>query len=411
MPPTRPTHRAAVRWTMRIVPGLIVCTFGIATYAVAARFCVQYLYQTLNKKGVAMATLVLYCLLLVLTMASYMRLFFAIQRDPGLVPLLRHSDPETLGSGEKRRRCRSRRHRDPEDAHAWAPPDSDPNSPGLEAFYSRDVFACEVDGRPKWCSECRQWKPDRAHHSSELGRCVRKMDHLCPWVGGMVSETSFNFFTHFTFYTTCLCGVALAVSVYSLTEQLNGREISVDGWVIAIIALSAFFGLFAFGMTLTAGRYLLTNTTNIDMLRKHQIFTLAVRIPQDTPPSSKYPTITYPLQSWQPVPHALEAQQPNGSAGPKHSRDMQATRKFAILRTEAGENPWDLGLWENWKSVMGTSVKEWLLPLRHSPCCSHDSMVSDYPFGPLVDELRRRYGVPDLNGKIPHGGLSSSILI
>ncbi|KAG6016770.1 hypothetical protein E4U43_003136 [Claviceps pusilla] len=378
---SRSSNRAAMRWTMRIIPVLIVCILGVATYAVAVRLCVQYVYQSLQEKAIAIVVLVLYCVVFILTIASYLRVFLVIQRDPGLVPLLQDVGPK-FTPAEKRRKSRSRRNPDPENP-PWVPPDADPNSPGLEAFYSRDVFACEIDGRPKWCSECRQWKPDRAHHSSELGRCVRKMDHMCPWVGGMVSET-----------------LALGVSIYCLREQLNGQDISVDGWVIAVISLSAFFLLFAFGMTLTAGRYILTNTTNIDMLRKRQFVTLAVRIPQDTPPSSNYRTITYPLQyNIRALPSTADSRPPNRSTGPTVARDTLAARKFAILTAEAGENPWDLGLCENWKSVMGMSVIEWLLPLRHSPCCNHDSMVSDYPFGPLVNELRQRYGVPDLDGR------------
>ena len=52
---------------------------------------------------------------------------------------------------------------------------------GLERFYKRDVFECEVDGLPRWCSSCNIWKPDRSHHCREVGRCVYKMDHYCPW--------------------------------------------------------------------------------------------------------------------------------------------------------------------------------------------------------------------------------------
>lgn len=132
--------------------------------------------------------MVLYFLFLILTIVSYARVFFTIQFDPGLVPLTNDRGHDATDVPEKRRPYRSRRHMDPEEP-PWIPPDLSPDSPGLEAFYSKDVFVCEADGRPKWCSHCRQWKPDRAHHSRELGRCVKKMDHLCPWVGGMVSET------------------------------------------------------------------------------------------------------------------------------------------------------------------------------------------------------------------------------
>jgi palmitoyltransferase len=79
------------------------------------------------------------------------------------------------------------------------------------------------------------------------------------------------------------------------------------------------------------------------------------------------------------------------------ARDQQARRTFAILQAEPGENPWHLGYLQNFKSVMGDSIIEWLLPIRHSPCSRHDSMVSDYQFGPLVEELKRRYGLEGID--------------
>lgn len=84
-----------------------------------------------------------------------------------------------------------------------------------------------------------------------------------------------------------------------------------------------------------------------------------------------------------------------GTMSPASPRDEQAKRMFAILATEPGENPWDTGVWKNCKSVMGNSVLEWLLPIWHSPCCNHDSMESDYEFGPVVEKLKKRYGIPD----------------
>lgn len=52
---------------------------------------------------------------------------------------------------------------------------------GLESFYEKDVFACDQTGLPVWCGTCCNWKPDRTRHCSDVGRCVRKLDHFCPW--------------------------------------------------------------------------------------------------------------------------------------------------------------------------------------------------------------------------------------
>lgn len=362
----------------------------------------NYLYRQEGESGTATALMVLYFLFFLLTVGTYIRLFVTVQSDPAFVPFT--AEREDGGKKSRSRRTRGRG-RDVE-AQPWVPPDQNPDSPGLEAFYSKSVFICEADGRPKWCSECKQWKPDRAHHSSELDRCVRKMDHLCPWVGGMVSETcefeeaqqdrwntmltqvAFNFFIQFTFYCTFYCVVCLATAAYCLSkQQKQGR--SLDGRIVAIIALAGFFSFFTFGMTLTSGRFLFTNTTNIDLLKRSHVYQLAIRIPRNSPSTSSYPTISYPLESnpwWN---------SESGAPNPALVRDQQATTTFAIVRTKEDENPWDLGYWENFKAVMGNNIVEWLLPIARSPCCSHDSMESDYPFGPLIAELKTRYSLPE----------------
>ncbi|UKZ74238.1 hypothetical protein TrVFT333_001900 [Trichoderma virens FT-333] len=314
---SRPHHssRSGTRWAVRIIPLFIVGILAVATYAVVGRLC-------------------------------------------SVVPLA--PEDQTEREAAEKVRKRHKRNRDVEE-RAYVPPDPNPDSPGLEAFYSKDVFICEVDGRPKWCSECQQWKPDRSHHSSDLGRCVRKMDHFCPWVGGMVSETSFNFFTQFCFYCGLFCAVGLAVGAYSFQQHHKDGD-PTDGWALATIVLACVFGTFTFGMALTSFRFILSNTTNVDMLKRS----------------------------------SSEGQQPHNNHGPISARDQLAERKFAILRTKPRENPWNLGAKENWKSVMGDNFLEWMLPIRHSPCCNHENMESDYKFGPLIAKLRKRYGVPEL---------------
>jgi len=71
------------------------------------------------------------------------------------------------------------------------------------------------------------------------------------------------------------------------------------------------------------------------------------------------------------------------------SRDRLATRTFAILRLEEGSNPWDLGSrLLNFQSVMGTNLFDYLLPIKRSPCCDHESQESHFPLGPYVDLLK-----------------------
>ncbi|ROT41639.1 palmitoyltransferase PFA5 [Sodiomyces alkalinus F11] len=393
MPEAQSSQNAVARWTSRAIPIVLVGALGYATYVIVSPICIDYLYRDLHDPGAVIAILILYFLFFFPTVLSYIRTIWIIKTNTGLVPLGPHSQTvETRPHSSGRGRGGRRKQGDPESQPYYTGPDQDLDSPGLENFYSKDAFICESDGRPRWCSVCRNWKPDRAHHSSELGRCVRKMDHYCPWVGGMVSETSFKFFTQSMAYCALLCAVVLGASAYALAMQSReGRTL--NGNIIAATVLSAFFLIFTFTMSATSIRLILLNLTNIDTMKKRWVHQLAVRVPRSTPPTNQYGIVTYPLQNPSPPGPPASNGQPGAREQPISPRDRMATNAFAILRTQADENPWDLGWKENWKEVMGTNPLDWLLPIRMSPCAMHDHMVSDYRMDCMLRKLTERYGL------------------
>jgi palmitoyltransferase len=203
-------RRADTRWVTRLIPVFLAGCVGLVTYVVVKRICRRssssltilaplrplltcynpppvdfFLSASENRPGTAISLIVLYLVFFALMLLCYFRTFFVIQFNPGVTPLgPKAIEQERNGKGKRRRE------RDLEASVRYeARPDDNPDSPGLEAFYSKDVFVCDTDGRPRWCSSCCNWKIDRAHHCSELERCVKKMDHYCPWVGGIVAET------------------------------------------------------------------------------------------------------------------------------------------------------------------------------------------------------------------------------
>lgn len=142
--------------------------------------------------GAAAGILVVYYILLFPVLACYFRLLHEIIWNPGFTPLgpqWGEQQKETKEDARRKRRSRSRKrsNRAEEKRESGISGDNDVESGlssdefGLESFYSKDVFICQQDGRPIWCSSCCQFKADRARHCREVGRCVRKMDHFCPW--------------------------------------------------------------------------------------------------------------------------------------------------------------------------------------------------------------------------------------
>ncbi|MCJ1400051.1 hypothetical protein MMC11_003254 [Xylographa trunciseda] len=137
-------------------------------------------------------------------------------------------------------------------------------------------------------------------------------------------------------------------------------------------------------MSLSSLQFVLLNTTSVENLsRKSKIWTLAVHITQSpaSPNHKPFQTITYPLT---PPPPGTPSTSP---------------RTFAILHSQPGENPYNLGYYGNFKSVMGTNFFQWILPLRYSPCCDHDSGESAFALGPVVQRMREEAGLsPTHNG-------------
>lgn len=151
--------------------------------------------------GAGVAILVVYYLLLIIVIATYLRLFYNVVWDPGYLPrgtpCLQDQESTHHSKSYRRKRHKAKGERKGSrraEKGDGLEPDLERgleydiggkafplDASGMESFYTKDVFVCQADGRPPYCSSCCQFKTDRTHHCREVGRCVRKMDHYCPW--------------------------------------------------------------------------------------------------------------------------------------------------------------------------------------------------------------------------------------
>ena len=154
----------------------------------------------------------------------------------------------------------------------------------------------------------------------------------------------------------------------------QGINISI---ILMFRSSAALFTLFSGGMSGSSLQYVFQNTTLIENLSRHsKVWQLAVHI--DRPPINQtgigFPSVTYPL-------------------GDEPTSAPNSKRTFVVLHSKPGDNPWDLGWFANFQTVMGVHWWDWLIPLRHSPLRDHSRGESQFELGSVVDRMRADAGL------------------
>ncbi|KAF2014490.1 zf-DHHC-domain-containing protein [Aaosphaeria arxii CBS 175.79] len=328
-----------------VLPLVEAAGMGLATYVVVYRICLNALIQPIPKytnhgfeprRATGIGLLVVYLLLLVVFCITFLRLLQVIWTNPGVTPL-----------GE---------------------PSSEKSTASTKHYDRLDAYICDYQGWPLWCDKCHSFKPDRTHHSKQLGRCVRRMDHYCPYAGGIISETTHKFFVQFLFYGFLYTGFTLIVVAYFLAERHRVLHSAPGTWVVAV-ALAGLFFLFTFGMFATTFYNLSINQTTVEVMQRDFVHQVALRGGNLNPPNTT---------SDQSVVLCEVSRSP--------------TRSYIVVQTELGTGLWDLGPLANIRSIMGDSLIEWFVPLRMSPCLHHRDHSGEFPWGRKVVRLMEEHG-------------------
>ena len=136
-------------------------------------------------------------------------------------------------------------------------------------------------------------------------------------------------------------------------------------------------------MTASSLQFALINTTTIENLsRRTIVWTLAVHMPRPPETSTGFRTVSFSTAAS--TTNFDETAEEQASA---------AIKTFAILHTKPGENPFDLGAYQNFKTVMGDHWYDWFLPIKYSPCCNHDRGDSQFAMGPVVQRMMAEAGI------------------
>ncbi|XP_029943957.1 palmitoyltransferase ZDHHC3 [Salarias fasciatus] len=193
------------------------------------------------------------------------------------------------------------------------------------------------------CSRCETYRPPRAHHCRVCQRCIRRMDHHCPWINNCVGELNQKYFIQFLFYTgmASLYSLVLVVSawVWRIRNEREGeaekegeeetpsKHLIVAHYIILLVE-SVLFGVFVMVIFYDQLVSIITDETPIEQMRNR----LMIKDRSASSPSASSPSSS----SSSPLPHHTT-----------HTRKP----KLALLREVFGRG----------------SVFCWLLPLHSSP--------------------------------------------
>ncbi|XP_070622365.1 palmitoyltransferase ZDHHC3-like [Erythrolamprus reginae] len=131
------------------------------------------------------------------------------------------------------------------------------------------------------CNRCETYRPPRAHHCQICHRCIRRMDHHCPWINNCVGELNQKYFIQFLFYTGLASlyamGLVLATWVWPLDRISASRAQGYQGGVagnpiqiahrVILLVESIIFGLFVSVIFYDQVVSIITDETPVEQLR------------------------------------------------------------------------------------------------------------------------------------------------
>ncbi len=248
----------------------IVCllmTYGAVLYAdyVVIRWIVM---QTMSESYWGIFHVVIFNVITLMLFMSHSRAVFS---DPGIVPL----PPNRIDFSDH--------HSNSKDSLNSAPP---PGKPALRTSSLIHNIFCNFFPEEDWtiCTRCEMYRPPRAHHCRICRRCIRRMDHHCPWINNCVGEWNQKYFIQFLFYVALLSGYSILLVAmswyYHGNEGISGlatREViqvkqSRILHSVLLVLESILFGLFVCAIACDQFDAIFSDETLVEQVKKQGPF-------------------------------------------------------------------------------------------------------------------------------------------
>lgn len=199
-----------------------------------------------------------------------------------------------------------------------------------------DLFFCDEQGFPYYCSHSNSMKLERSFFSKDVGYNVIKFDHYCIWIGHPIGQDNYLFFMKFTIYFLELFVISLIYLANYTKNSINQGEI--DHNFIVLYIFSGLWILMIGGLLGIHLRYICLNMTTLDDITRNQRKRYNRWIEAKQNPKSS--------SSWL-----------NGKAEPrkelgKRYVNIKLNDSRVVITYYIDSNPFNMGIKKNWINLI-----------------------------------------------------------
>ncbi|XP_017782887.1 PREDICTED: palmitoyltransferase ZDHHC3 [Nicrophorus vespilloides] len=124
------------------------------------------------------------------------------------------------------------------------------------------------------CTRCETYRPPRAHHCRICEKCIRRMDHHCPWINNCVGERNQKYFIQFLIYVGILAGHSIILIIFALVNSCVdcGLDVVVQQRIVThcviLLLESTLFGIFSSAILFVQIQSIISDETSVEQVKK-----------------------------------------------------------------------------------------------------------------------------------------------
>lgn len=187
-----------------------------------------------------------------------------------------------------------------------------------------DHFMCDAHGYPIWCSTCQSIKIDRSHHSSQVDRCVGRMDHYCTFIGAVIGKRNHRLFMQFCFWYLSYF-IYIGISMALFTKSYKERVGSVNPNTIVVYVFCIGWIILIFALFSSHIYYIFYNRTSLDDM-------------------------------------AAKRSRRTATLNDEYMSVLHEKRRYVLRVSSIKDDPWNKGFCKNWCEIMGSNALFWIVP-------------------------------------------------